>query len=91
MTRMDSETGEASLASVPRSESADSCEGFERRLILKTRLDGGVKGAPEPPPTLLVNLSTTLDNRLTGEGRSFCVWSGERESGSIFSWGTEGS
>jgi hypothetical protein len=91
------ETSEASprgvLASVARSGSADNWECFERRLMLKTRLDGDVEGesAAEPPPTLLLNLSTTLDNRLTGEGRSFCVLSDEREAGSTFAWGEGGS
>jgi hypothetical protein len=88
-TRMGSETGKPGdgfLASIALSESADSWEGFERRLILKTRLDDGDEGdgvVPEPPLTLLLNLSTvfstTLDSRLTrlwDEERSFCVWSG---------------
>lgn len=95
-TRMGSETGEPGsglLASAALSESADSWEGLERRLILKTRFEDGDDGeglVPEPPLTLLLNLSTvfstTLDSRLTrlwDEEISFCVWS--------FAWGTGGS
>jgi len=94
---MGSETGEPRggrfLASAALSRSADSWEGLERRLILKTRLedgDEGEGGVPEPPLTLLLNLSTVfstaLDRRLTrlcDEEISFCV--------SIFPWGTGGS
>lgn len=86
-TRMGSgELGSGVLASIAPSELADSWEGLERRLILKTRLDDGDDGegiVPEPPLTLLLNLSTvfstTLDSRLTrlwDEEISFCVWSG---------------